>query len=171
MGIRDWMNSHARLTASIVLGVILVVILAAVLQGRGRNVSEGTALAERKSWYTTDDGKTWFPDAATKIPPFKKDGKDAVRAHVYRAPDGTEFVGFLERYTPAGKAAMEAELSRPPDQASGVDPTMAAGSDATEIKKPGQANWVKISDPAADNVYRVVSPKGQSEGLTLVEAK
>lgn len=170
MGVRDAMNRHSGITAVTAAAIVALVVLAGVLQGMRPNASEGVEIPERKSWYSTDDGKTWFADDVTKVPPFNKDGKQAVRAYVYRAPDGTEFVGYLERYTPAGKRAVEAAWSAPPEE-QGEDPTLASGSDHIEIKKPGQANWIPISHPAADRVYKVISPKGQAEGLTMVEAK
>ena len=167
MGVRDMMNRSPRLAVGIAVGLLATGVALLVLQGRNSQASNELPQAA-KAWYTTDDGKTWFADELTKTPPFSKDGKTAVRAYVFRAPDGTEFVGFLERYTPEGKRAVEAAWTLPPEQ-QGTDPTMAGGSDQTEVKKPGQANWVPVSSPAADQVYKVVSPKGQSEGLKMID--
>ena len=95
-----------------------------------------------------------------------KDGKEAVRAYVYRASDGTEFVGFMERYSVEGKKILEAALARPPEQQTD-DPFMAVAG-ALEWKKPGDADWVSASDPRAERVVKVVSPKGASDTVSPV---
>ena len=62
---------------------------------------------------TVDDGATYFPDDANKIPPFTKDGKEAVRARVFSCDGGkTKYVAYLERITPKAKAAIDATALR-----------------------------------------------------------
>jgi hypothetical protein len=109
--------------------------------GNGGGASDRVDLA----FFSADDGKTWFPDNARKVPPFNRDGKDVYRAYIYKCPDGKEFVAFLERYTPKAKKEREAlyaggEQSAVPilDEAKGI-----------EVKTPGQTTWVKQSDPRA----------------------
>jgi hypothetical protein len=167
MGIRDYANQHRGAAIGVASGMIVVAVVVAVLSTRDGASAENGMTA--KSFFSNDDGKTWFADNATMIPPFTKDGKEAHRAYVYRAPDGTEFVAYLEKYTPAGKRAVEAALARPPEEQFDTDPYLADGAgDAVLVKKPGANAWINSADPRAAPVLSIVSPKGETETLTFV---
>jgi hypothetical protein len=121
-------------------------------------------------FFTVDDGKTWFADSATKIPPFDKDGKQAVLAHVYRTPSGTEFVGYLERIAPQVQQALE---NPTPTGASGqahtdlnaVQDTNAGGR---QIKRPGDEKWVSITQfPLAPKILAVKCPDGSADAVPV----
>lgn len=61
-----------------------------------------------RSFYTVDDGKTFFVDRI-QVPPYRKGMSEAVGAMVFSCDGGaTKFVGYLVRFTPEGKAQMEA---------------------------------------------------------------
>lgn len=148
MGIRETLNKNQP----IVLGVVIVVILATVYviysQTRGSSISIAT-----KSYYTTDDGATYFPDDVSKLPPFDSGGKQAVRCYVFKCGSDT-FVGYLERYTPEYKAqlAKMTELSKsgntmPPGPE--IAKIQALQMSGVEIKKPGDKEWAKAFGPAA----------------------
>ena len=155
MGIRETLNENPRLTTGVTAGIIGVTLLWILWStfGGGGGVEGGSGGG--KAFFTDDDGKTWFADDATKIPPFDRSGKQAVRAHVYKC-DGKTFVNHMERYTPDAKKKLEAAMS----QGSGAiaDPTMMDTIQATglEYKSPGQANWIKMNDP---RVGQVLQPK------------
>jgi hypothetical protein len=100
-----------------------------------------------KVFFSNDDGKTWFVDSGTKIPPFDKDGKPAYRAHVFEC-DGQRVVGYLSRYSPeAIKALEEAEkykgTGKPPPN---VAQLSAIGSTGLQVKRPGEKEWVSQMD-------------------------
>ena len=66
-----------------------------------------------QSWYTDDDGKTWYADDKSLSPPIDHNGKTAVRAYVFSCDGGKhEFVGYLERYTPDARQAIEQARSK-----------------------------------------------------------
>ena len=165
MGIRDSMNKNQGVAIGGACALILIALVVIVLQARDGNAA--SAGMSNKSFYTVDDGATWFADDAQKVPPFPHEGKQAVRAYVYRGPDGKEFVGFLECYTPAGKQAIELALKRPPEQQLD-DPYQAGGPDAMQVKRPGAKAWVSVTNPRAQHVYAVQPPKGQSGTVTQV---
>lgn len=165
MGIREKVNQNPGIAIGTASAVIVLAGIILVLQTRGGTAS-GSASGSGRLFFTTDDGKTWFTDDATRVPPFMKDAKEAVRAYVYRTSDGTEFVGFLERYSSEGKKALEAALARPPEQQTD-DPFMAVAG-ALEWKKPGDSAWVSASDPRAERVVKVVSPKGAKDTVSPV---
>src|SRR6478609_8126910 len=88
-------------------GLLLIGIVAILFHMRGGGGAGGASAARGRQFFTVDDGKTWFADDATKLPPFDKDGKQAVRAYVYRTAKGKEFVNHLERFTANAKQAIE----------------------------------------------------------------
>lgn len=151
MGVRDSLNRQNPKIVGVFTAVIVVavsLILFRSIGGGDAGVGDGVDMA----FFSTDNGKTWFPDDAKNVPPFSRDGKDAYRAYVYRCPDGREFVAFLERYTLRAKKEREAlyaggEGSAAPilDEAKGI-----------EIKTPGQATWVKQSNP---NAAAIMTPR------------
>jgi hypothetical protein len=150
MGVREKLNQHRRLS---LIGAALVVALAGGLlymQLADGSTSNGVP---KKQYMTTDDGKTFFLADAELLPPCQINGKTAYLAYVFTNDGGkTKWVGFIERYSDAAKKKlaemrkkrMEQKLSGPPS----VVPELLNGS---EVKKPGDANWVKRSDLAHIN--------------------
>jgi hypothetical protein len=166
MGLREGVNQHRGIAVGATCALIVVALVMTAMQMRRGSVAAQGAPSGR-FFYSADDGKTWFVDDSTKIPPFLKDGKEAVRAYVYRTKDGKEFVGLLERYSPAGKKMLDAAAALPPDPLRMEDNSMAA-AEALQWKKPGQKTWVSANDPRAANVTTVVSPNGASDTVTPV---
>ena len=146
MGLRETLNENPRLTTGITVGII-VIVLAWILWPRGgAQTGDGGGGVATQTFFTTDDGQTWFPDDATKIPPFKKDNKDAVRAVVYKC-GGKTFVNHLERYDAAAQKALAANT--------GSDAVMSDSLETgLEVKAPGGKDWVKITDPKAQPIMR-----------------
>ena len=127
MGVREWIdkNQQAATVGSGAVAVLAVgLIIYQLLPQR----------PETKAWYTTDDGKTWFKDSNRLVPPFQKDGKEAVLARVYEC-EGREFVAYMERYRP-GPAKKMREFRAKEDAGEAVDdPGIGLGS--VEYKRPG----------------------------------
>ena len=172
MGIRQTINEKPALTTAVTGGVILLAIVVIIWQGCGGSGGEG-GLVSDKAFFTIDDGKTFFVDKSSNIPPFQKDGKFAVRAQVFTCDDGkTKFVGYLEMYAPQDKAMMEAMAKGQTARSPGPMPTPYMSGQPL-VKKPGapQNAWVGIS-PATSMLYQqVVSvrcPDGRNENLSRV---
>lgn len=154
MGIRETINKNPKQTTAITAGIIALAFIVIIWQACG-----GSGGGVGQSYYSIDDGKTFFVDASNKIPPFKKDGKDAVRAHVFTCDGGkTKFVGYLEAYSLQDKKMME-------DAMSGKAPPAAyAGyTGQAMVKKPGQPQWIPLM-PGTTQVYaatvQVACPDG-----------
>jgi hypothetical protein len=97
--------------------------------------------AANTAWFTTDDGKTWFADDAQKIPPFEKDGKEAVRVFVFTCDDGkTHWAGYLQKYSPEAKRVLERG-----EAPANVDEILMKG---TLFKNLGDEQWVSVEQPA-----------------------
>ena len=158
----------SRKTLAVVGGALLLVVVLVVVfvQKRG----SATVGDRTEAFFTVDDGKTWFADNADRIPPFDKDGKQAVLAHVYRAADGTKFVNYIERFTPEGKRALEEANKPDPHRKGPGDPSaiQAAYIGGREIKRPGDAKWVSSANVReASKITAVKAPNGGTDATPL----
>lgn len=128
-----------------------------------------------QAYYSSDDGQTWFADSATRAAPFDQDGKPAMIAYVYSYADGSKtFCGYLAKYTPEAKTAMEASIAtavkagKPPEAAAllGDREFMKRG---ILVKKPGDKDWVPYGDPRANAVFTIKSPDGSPVDQVMVQ--
>lgn len=171
MSLRETLAENPRRAAAVVGGLLIVAVavIAYQLRGSSNSVASGTSSA----FFSIDDGKTWFADDAGKIPPFDKDGKQAVRAYVFRSADGTKFVNYLERFTPQAKQLMEdaqkpadPKVPPPPGRSGAIQSALIAGR---EVKRPGDAKWISSADfREASKVTAIKTPNG-STSATPVE--
>jgi hypothetical protein len=163
MGLREQLNENPRITTGITVGII-VVMLALLLWPRGNGRGLGGGSSSPQTFFTIDDGHTWFPDDAKNIPPFKKDGKDAVLAIVYRC-GGKTFVNHMQRYTPDAQKKLQAIYAKGDaggaNDPSIIEPIREAG---LEVKSPDGKEWVKASDPKGKDVMK---PKCSGDGADL----
>jgi len=103
------------------------------------------------SCFSIDDGKTWFAASSSNVPPFDYNGKQAVRAYVFEC-NGKRFVGFLERFTPEAHKLMVENKGTPQTRVYG-----------REMKRPGDATWVKSGDyNGMGKVMDIKCPDGSS---------
>jgi hypothetical protein len=165
MGIREVINRHQAVVITLGTGLILSGLLAIagfVYQTHHSVSSTGTL------FYSDDDGRTWFVDDASKVPPFEHRGKQAVRAFVFRCKDGVPFVDYLSRYSDAAKAKIAAMAAAFPKYVvvPGVDVPM-------ESKKPGDSTWV-AEDPTKPEygqyirITTPVCPDGSTDAPVVV---
>jgi len=156
---------------AVALAVVLLLVGVVLIGSQMR--SAGTPVSHSKAFFTIDDGKTWFPDDAAKLPPFDKDGKQAVRAYVFQSSNGKQFVNHLERFKPEAKRALEdAGKSDPNPKASGPPKNLAALQGAytggREVKRPGDAKWVGTGNfRDAAQVMNVKCPDGSADALPV----
>lgn len=147
MGVRLWLKEQQK--GAMVVAVALAVLGIGVLVWR----MAGSVVARpigQSVWFTIDDGKTWFAESSTKLPPFEHQGKTAYRCYVYTCDGGrTAFVSHLERFTP--------EITQRLKTGGAFDPMLAS---AIEVKEPGTGDtgWVKQSDPKAAAIMRPICP-------------
>ena len=160
MGLRETLNQHPGIATGTAIGVIVLVLGYIVFGTAGRGANGGPAPVANRAFYSDDDGAHWFADDVTKVPPFDHNGKQAVRAKVYRC-DGKTFVNHMERYTPEAHKRLEQAYARAANAADVIAPE-ATG---IEVKAPGGDHWVSASDPAA---LKIMAPKCPSGNLELV---
>jgi hypothetical protein len=145
LGLRESIKSNQFLAVALAGVMIVGSGIAIFLQAR-----DDGSVYSGKVYFSNDDGKSFFPDASTRLPPFDKDGKPAYRAHVFEC-GGKRVTGYLSRYTAeALKALGEANASRgtgkPPPN---VRQLATIGTTGTEVKRPGDTKWVSQADAAS----------------------
>lgn len=154
MGLRETINKHQSIVFIAVLLVILLAVFVIYTQATGPTVNRA------RTYFTVDDGATWFADDADKSPPFLVDGKEAVLAHLYTCADGKPRLGYLEKYAPELKKAMDAVNA---DRKAGKTPDLSkldafAGPWFHRYKKPGGKEWVTGTN--ADAVMSITCQDG-----------
>lgn len=154
MGIREKLNEHR--TLSVALSIVAIIgIWAGFFWFGSREGNNGSV-----SFITIDDGKTYIRDSSGQVPPFDFKGKVAYRARVFMSDDGKgEFVGYLERMTPEGKR-MAAEMAKKSSSEAPLN-VMGVMLANTEIKRPGDAQWVRMNDPKANAIRLVMGRDGK----------
>jgi hypothetical protein len=160
MGLRETLNKSPALGYG-AGGVVVVLALVLLWMNSGIGGGGPSAGGEPQRYYSIDEGKTYFADAAMKVPPFDKDGKQAVLAHVFRDIDNKiEFVGYLSRYTPEGKKMAEERAAK---AAAGDFGAIEGVVIPMEYKRPGESAWVKTGDPRVSAMTTdLKSPKGST---------
>ena len=109
---------NPRITCAPRAAVVILVLIAAALQTAGCDkrggAGGGKAGGTPKAYFSADDGKTFFADEATRIPPFKTAaGATAHRAYVTRCADDKLFVAYVEKYADEDKRSLENSMKDP----------------------------------------------------------
>jgi hypothetical protein len=163
-------NDKLGRAAIVVAGGLLLLGVAVIVYSQAR----GPAIpnpGNTRAFFTIDDGKSWFPDDAAKLPPFDKDGKQAVRAYVFRTAKGTQFVNHLERFKPESKRVLdEASKSQPSRDGppKNLPAIQAAYASGREVKRPGDDKWVATANfRDAGQVMTIKSPDGGSDAVPI----
>lgn len=146
MKLRKFINNNPAVSA----GALVVVIAVAGCSIWGQ-MRDNSPQRTKSAFYTIDDGKTWFVDDISKIPPFEKDGKTAygitlVQCWTESNPDPAPQPLYLYRYTATAKPVLEkflAERAASPGAKpkAPVDPQVF-GASGKEYKRPGDKDWI-----------------------------
>jgi len=152
VGIRETLNKNQTLTTGATIAIIVIAIGIIVWQ----MMPERPQRIVTKSYYTIDDGRTWFEDNSDKLVPFDKDGKEAVRAHLFKCGEnGEKFVGYLEKLDPRIKARLD-EFNANPNNRGRVMPGQAEAEEGGRlVKRPGDPKWMPDNNPAAARITTI----------------
>jgi len=145
MGFREFTNKRPYLP----LGVITILAVATVAFAiiKIKRARSSIALFPTQAFYTCDDGATLFSDAVERLPPFGRDGKMAVRAHVFTCDGGAHrWIQYLEKYTDESLVLMRGPPTNQPI--------------AVLVKKPGSGSWVARSTAAGLSMIVPRCPDG-----------
>jgi hypothetical protein len=170
MGIRETLKEKP--SVGIAIAAIFVLLTAVITVARFWPTKTADL---SQSYYSDDDGQTWFADSAFRVPPFDHNGKTAFGAQIFSYADGKkQFCAYLVQYTPDAKKKMEAALA---DAArKGEAPgSITLYQDRTftknglRVKKPGAGNsWMSYGDPKANEVFTIKSPDGSPVDQSFV---
>jgi hypothetical protein len=155
MGIREKIDQSHKV---IRIAASAVILLSVVMIARQLFKSRFSAAAPIiKAFYSDDDGKSWFVEETTELPPIDHGGKVAVRVEVFRCNGGEPFVGYLERYSDAAKARITAGAAK-----NGNPAAPAIIDEPMEVKRPGEVKWVEanVSKPSYGEYLRIITPTG-----------
>ena len=146
------------------LSIIALAIVVLWIGDAGRDLGPPQPVANLE-FYSDDDGATYFTDDVKELTPFRYEGKDAVRAYVYRCPGAAPFVGYLQRQTGYGREQKGVA------GATGSRPTVADPA-VFEVKKPGNKYaWVPVDPKHFAKVLEVMNvpcPGTPHESATLI---
>ena len=152
MGIRETLNKNQTLTTGATIGIIVLAIAIIVWQ----MMPERTQHVVSKAYYSDDDGKTWFEDTADKLAPFDHNGKEAVRAHLFRCGDsGEKFIGYLEKLDPRAKARLDEFNSNPKNRGRPMPGQAEMEEGAQLVKRPGDKQWMPVISPNAARITTI----------------
>ena len=133
MNLRENLNKHSRGTtagAAVIIALALGVAIWQIWPHRHRD-------SYKEIYFTADDGKTYFADDRMLVPPFDKNGGQAVRAYVVRCGSGKPFVFAMTRFSEKGKKELEKLASKGQLNNDAFDAYFME----TEMKRPGDPKW------------------------------
>jgi hypothetical protein len=163
MGFREEINKRKSLA---VAGTIILLVIVGVVLYTTNSGKVPTLLST--GYYSDDDGKTWFKDDAGKLCPFDHNGRQAVRAYVFRYGGGDAFVGYLGKLTDAGIKQAE-ELKRQPLTPESGQALGGVLNSALMLKRPGDSKWQPAVSPGASAILNLVPPAGTTGELSSVD--
>jgi len=151
VGIRETLNEKPAIGIGIAAGIIVIAgaVMIWSFSGKSGSTQLDKPISADQAYFTDDDGAHFFTEDSKKVTPFKHNGKDAFRAHVYRCTKGEPFVGYIERHTELGKQAkgISAEM--------GTRPSFSDNA-LFEIKKPGKSPWVPVDSKHYNDALQVM---------------
>jgi len=153
-------------SATVKIAIAMIAVAAAFIIWNGASGRTASSAGGEKAFFTDDDGKTWFKDDVKKLPPFERNGKQAVRCFVYRCGEsGRPWVSHLMRYTAQGKKQVESKTNDP----GGLSERAVV---LIEVKEAGTGNkgWIDANDPRAAAIQQLTCPDGTRGSIIAVDA-
>ncbi len=143
-----------RVVLSIGIGLLVILCITVTVM----SLKQPKFTGSRQAWFSVNDGQTYFPETDRQVVPFDYDGRQAVRAHVYRCGSGKPFVGFLHKFSEAARKKLEEFRSNPANNNRRPPPELMS---QLLVKKPG-GEWVPERDRIkAGEIKNVRGPKGE----------
>lgn len=180
MGIRQTLNENPVLTGSVTGGIILLALIFIGYQACSDGTGGGTPPPGADlSFFTTDDGKTYFADSSENIPPYTVNkpgdpnhGKTAYRVQVYKCGEnGQPFVSHLEKYAEADKKQMEDMVRQAKERGAKSIPIMMMpmGQSKMLIKKAGTGDkgWVGMQPNTMTQFTQIMQVKCPDGGTDI----
>lgn len=167
MSLREKMNDNPRVVGGIIAG--LIVLMLVMFFWPGGSDSDVAPTGAKGSYFSEDNGKTFFVAAPGSIPGQAKgpSGQVAYVAKVWQYPGEAPVVGWLEHYTPKGITALQEFYG---NSANKELPIEAANQDAERLlKRPGTEKWVRNGAPGASDIINGPAKGGQQPSMVVPE--
>jgi hypothetical protein len=154
MGVREKINS-ARTMGFVVAGVLLVVAASQI----AFFFHPHRRLSTDETYYTDDDGQTYFKDSIYKFPPFDHDGKQANMAVLYSSDSFGKFVAYQVRFKPAAQKELQDLYDKaqkgdcPLMDVNGLMTNPRIGVAGEEVKMRGSDKWIPLARMPHDFVH------------------
>jgi hypothetical protein len=155
VGIRQKLNEAPK--AGIAAVAVLVVGVYAVVAWEIRSPRFGSHVTNIRSYYSDDDGQSYFSDESGLMPPFDHHGSPAVRCYVFECK-GQKFVGYLEKYTDD----LLKSINTPFDPKHRTEAPLDFNGGSL-VKKPGNSEWVKEYSAKGQAIVKVQCPDGSGD--------
>lgn len=156
LSIREKMDQHPKVVGTTMAILTVIGLIAIIVELRG-----AIPLAP-KSFFTDDNGKTWFRASARLHPPFQHDGRTAYRCYVYKTKQGKEFVGYLQKWPQAAIDLAKHDPSKPM-------PHMTSLPTGSLLKRPGDKQWTNATPTEFPYFSSQLRAPDGSKDLTFVE--
>lgn len=157
MNIREWLNNNPRITTAV---TAIVIVLAVIVIVWNRSSQESGPSSGYRVYYSDDDGKTWFADDWQKVPPFDHNGRQAVRAHVFRIGTGEPFVGYLEKFDARAQKILNDFYDDPANRGKFYNERHTLEARNILVKRPGpEHKWVHVEQDR-EQAYRIKTITG-----------
>jgi hypothetical protein len=158
VGLRETISRNQTAVVAITCIVIVGAVIAIIVHAR----DFGPA-SVGDSYFTDDDGTTFYAATSTDDLTYGKDGQPLVRAHVFEC-GGKRVVGYLSRFPPESvKIAQEAKADKAAGRPLNVAKVTSIARAGIEIKRPGEKTWVKDSDAVrASQIRKFKCPDGST---------
>jgi hypothetical protein len=146
MSVREKLNSN-RVMGFLVAAILLI---AATVQAAYFLRPTAKHQSATGTFYTDDDGQTYFMESIYKFPPWDHNGKQANIAVVYSSSSG-KFVAYQVRYTAAAQKELQdlyAKAQRgecPLADVNRLMTTQRIGFVGREVKMRGTNKWVPMT--------------------------
>jgi hypothetical protein len=175
VGIRQKLNDNPAMSVGVAAIVIAGAALVAFRTSCSGDAVEARSGPPSRQFFTTDEGPSpqLFVDDATRVPPFDHGGKPAYHARVYRCPHGKQFVACLDRFNEPDRKRLQEAVDRA-KAINGHAPPADSFFNAIEVKKPGDKEWVRLSNATRDRyeaIVKPVCPEGSTAGVERVIPK
>jgi hypothetical protein len=160
MAVRETLRKYPSAVAVVVIALIVACV--AVIHSEVKGPVDLSVAG--KTFYSDDDGKTWFLDDPSKGSPFDHNGKQAYRAIVFRCPGGAPFVAFLAKFSDQEIAQDAAAMAHAPPGT----PSRLSGMALDNIKKPGESKWSLNSTLSMSGFPPVNCPSGGGQASLVL---
>jgi hypothetical protein len=152
MGFGEIIQCNKRVATGTAMGLIAIGLLLIVYQLFG----DRRSMEPAQGWFSTDDGATLFKDDVSHVPPFDRDGHEAVGAVPYTADSGKhQWVQYLTKF--------DSKVAAPPAESAMLG-VRSAPVGILLVKKPGATEWVPFMGRRSAEIVTPKTPAGMGTG-------